>query len=241
VAACTALGQQLAWWVPAAGGGEGGWVPTDITGCVIWLDGADTAVLNLDGTAVTKWDDKSGNAQNSETQATSTKRPAYQPGTGIFFDGGDTLQFLGFPSLAQPCTYVFVTRCDSYVGWSSPWYKASSPYNGSFEKYSTTGLYRWTFGVNVNGVDPWSATTAVTIWKAEGVSSTLDENGSSLFIGNPSAAASSAGTFWLGSETGAAYFWRGLINEFIVYNHALSAGDQSDLESYILTKWSISP
>lgn len=35
--------------------------PTQISGCSLWLDAADSASLNLSGTSVTRWNDKSGN------------------------------------------------------------------------------------------------------------------------------------------------------------------------------------
>ena len=42
--------------------------PTDITGCQLWLDGADpagTGVVPSNGTVLTSWIDKSGNAKNA--------------------------------------------------------------------------------------------------------------------------------------------------------------------------------
>jgi hypothetical protein len=69
--------------------------PTNITGCQLWLDAADTSTISLSGSAVTQWDDKSGNSR-SFTQGTSGNRPA--SGTRsknslnvIDFDGGDFL------------------------------------------------------------------------------------------------------------------------------------------------------
>jgi len=38
--------------------------PTDIPGCQLWLDAADTSTLVLSGSNVTQWNDKSGNGRN---------------------------------------------------------------------------------------------------------------------------------------------------------------------------------
>lgn len=49
--------------------------PTSITGCKLWLDASDTSTISLSGSAVTQWNDKSGNGYNF-TQSTSTNRPS---------------------------------------------------------------------------------------------------------------------------------------------------------------------
>jgi hypothetical protein len=69
--------------------------PTLIANLKAWYDASDTATITVSGTAVTQWNDKSGNAYNV-TQATSGLRP--QSGTrtqnglnAIDFDGGDDI------------------------------------------------------------------------------------------------------------------------------------------------------
>ena len=51
-----------------------GFAPTSIAGCRLWLDAADTSSIAVSGTAVTQWNDKSGQA-NHFTQVSSTARP----------------------------------------------------------------------------------------------------------------------------------------------------------------------
>jgi len=48
--------------------------PTSIAGCQLWLDASDTATISLSGSAVTQWNDKSGNSRNF-AQSTSGNRP----------------------------------------------------------------------------------------------------------------------------------------------------------------------
>jgi hypothetical protein len=69
--------------------------PTSISGCKLWLDAADTSTISLSGSAVTQWDDKSGNSRTF-TQGTSGNRPSSgtrsQNGRNVLdFDGGDFL------------------------------------------------------------------------------------------------------------------------------------------------------
>ena len=51
-----------------------GFSPISIAGCRLWLDAADTSSIAVSGTAVTQWNDKSGQA-NHFTQVSSTARP----------------------------------------------------------------------------------------------------------------------------------------------------------------------
>lgn len=68
------------------------WTPAQIT-TALWLDAADTSTITLNGSTVSQWDDKSGNARNA-TQATAANQPTYNA-TGILgkpslsFDGAD--------------------------------------------------------------------------------------------------------------------------------------------------------
>jgi hypothetical protein len=69
--------------------------PTDIAGLKAWYDASDTASISLSGSAVTQWNDKSGNGFY-QSQSTSARRP--QSGVNtlnsknvITFDGNDTL------------------------------------------------------------------------------------------------------------------------------------------------------
>lgn len=69
--------------------------PLDIPDLKAWYDAADTGSISISGSAVTQWNDKSGNNYHL-SQATGTKQP--QSGTTtlngknvITFDGGDRL------------------------------------------------------------------------------------------------------------------------------------------------------
>jgi hypothetical protein len=65
-------------WTPAALGPS----------LALWFDAADTSTITLNGSNVSQWNDKSGNARNF-AQATAASQPAYLP-TG--YNGRPTLQ-----------------------------------------------------------------------------------------------------------------------------------------------------
>lgn len=58
--------------------------PTQISGCSLWLDAADSSTVIQSGGTVTQWNDKSGNGYNFTT---TSGAPTYSPKTGIYFNG----------------------------------------------------------------------------------------------------------------------------------------------------------
>lgn len=70
--------------------------PSSIANLKLWLDASDTATISLSGSAVTQWNDKSGNGFNV-TQSTSAQRPSSGINTinsknVLTFGGDDVLQ-----------------------------------------------------------------------------------------------------------------------------------------------------
>lgn len=66
------------------------WTPANIT-TALWLDANDASTLTLNGSTVSQWNDKSGNARHV-SQATATNQPTYNA-TGL--NGKGTLNFDG--------------------------------------------------------------------------------------------------------------------------------------------------
>ena len=62
------------------------WTPAEIT-TALWLDAADAATITLNGSAVSQWSDKSGNARHV-LQAAAEKQPT-RIATGVQFDGSN--------------------------------------------------------------------------------------------------------------------------------------------------------
>lgn len=152
-------------------------VPTDIANLKAWYDASDTATITVSGTAVTQWNDKSGNAYHV-TQATSGLRP--QSGTrtqnglnAIDFDGGDdilnaaTASNWTFLSNTSGAT-VFVTAyadaaADSRWLWSTN--GGSAIYTGSSAYVQSTDLMAIGTSRAVNGtsaMDVYLSTPSAT-------------------------------------------------------------------------------
>jgi hypothetical protein len=89
--------------------------PTSIAGCQLWLDASDTATISLSGSAVTQWNDKSGNTRNF-AQSTSGNRPSSGTRTQnslnlIDFDGTDDR----LVSSSATSTWNFLSNGDQYT------------------------------------------------------------------------------------------------------------------------------
>lgn len=62
--------------IASAGGSYGVFTPNSIAGIKLWLDGADTSSITLNGSNVAEWRDKSGNNTHA-TQFTAASQPAF--------------------------------------------------------------------------------------------------------------------------------------------------------------------
>jgi hypothetical protein len=95
------------------------WTPADLgASLALWLDADDASTITLNGSNVSQWDDKSGNARNA-TQGTAANQPTYLA-TGfnnkptLQTDGGDFLQF-GVTSLGRNVSGMTLTMVGRYA------------------------------------------------------------------------------------------------------------------------------
>ena len=225
--------------------------PLDISGCVGWWDASDastlfqssngtTAVTSLDD-PVGYWGDLSGSGNNL-TQATSSKRPLYKPGTlngkpVLDFDGSDDFLSAVF-ALSQPVTIVCVARAENPAS-TDTLFDGGSPGN-TMRLFTTNGGNLALFGgaqITSPALDPseWGALSAVF----NGASSSLSKDGATLASGNAGTASPGGlhlGLFGNGSSApGEAQF-----AEFFIYDRALTASERARVEAYLANKWSIS-
>ena len=83
-----------------------GFIPTSITGCQVWLDGADSSVVSFSsGSNVSTWSDKSGNGRNATVYAGT---PTYTSALGMTFNGSSSLQITYTASPTIESMFVIV-------------------------------------------------------------------------------------------------------------------------------------
>jgi hypothetical protein len=226
-------------------------LPSDINGCVSWFDATDTSTVNLSGTTVVRWKDKSGNGLD----ATSAAGPTYTTDANglqyMSFNG--TSQFLG-SSLTIPTH----THCLIAV-WN--------PTTVSADTKGNTSLFRFQQGTYIvfpymNGTTPRGYITNLDGAPLLAGASTLVENSvagvTNMCMANigptsqqiykngvlQSSATQtlSAGTsfpFFMASFNGGGEFFEGRLYEMIIYNRQLNTSERQMIEAYLCWKFNL--
>jgi hypothetical protein len=215
--------------------------PLDISGCQFWYDASQITGLS-DADPVATWSDLSGNARHA-TQATSGKRPLYRTnivnGLPILrFDGtDDNISAAGF-TLNQPCTMVavFVQRMDP-AGNKGLLDGTSSDYSRYLfvaGSGNTLGLYA---GTTLNGPTLTVGTVYHTTAIFNGGSSSVRINGGSPTSGNAGSAGSGGITIGSANNGAGGEYVQFDFGEVFGYNVAVSAGNITDINTYLDAKW----
>ena len=224
-------------------------VPTDIAGCVMWLDATQEAFA--DGATVATWTDRSGNA-NHATQGTAANRPLFET-DGI--NGLDAITFDG--SRWFVCPAIFNTGAGtSYVVAK----KRATAYGLLISAADTSGSNnrgRWyiqcdanSYGFAIGGDNYTSsapaghgftdgATTAVLSMRSTGsvfdtsksCEGSLETTGLSL--------SRTAATARIGAFVNNTQRFVGEIGEIIHYSSALSDANHAAVLSYLRRKWDL--
>ena len=251
------------------GGGTVPFSPLDIANLKAWYDASDTATITVSGTAVSQWNDKSGNAYNL-TQSTTNFKP--QSGTRtqngknmLDYDGGDLLQAATasdwtFMHNATGCT-VFMAMFIDNVATNMYMIDTTggSSANTGVDIYRASGNLSGIITRGVNGTynciaDNQGALTANTAkyWYNKLNAGASPVSGRSL--GSVNNSAESGNNVETGALSTASPFtalkvghWNtaygegvdGGICEVIIYSGAVSAGDITKINSYLASKWGI--
>jgi len=223
----------------------GGWVPTDIGGCVLWLRG-DGLVTKDGSDLVSQWSDESSVGTNHALQATGSNQPLYVADGGIGLNNKPVIRFNGSDnflvaniaaSYSQPITLFMVwtenSRLEQYP------FAVGTSFGGNMwlQYYSNSmlSLIPQAGGVKYYREIPISLITA-GIWN--GASSEIYENGHLVGSGTPNSNALT-GTLNLGVAYDGGYggYMNGDLAEIIVYDGLLSASDFILVEDYLENKY----
>jgi hypothetical protein len=237
--------------------------PVDITGCSLWLDGADPSSMTFSsGTNVSVWKDKSGLANNA-VQATAGYQPTYTTDAGypaILFNSASTNYLNGGPLLASTSFSWFTvfraltTTTTQYIFID---YKRET--NQAFVQANTTTTGT-ADGYVFYGTTP-NATFKTGSYSSVGTNKTLLEivdspgNNTSNFFRDGNALSTTftnnGGTaistdsygYILGAGKNPSVFTsnclNGYIYEVIVFLSELSSPQRQQVESYLAWKWGL--
>ena len=224
--------------------------PTQISGCVLWLDAADpagTGVLPASGT-LTTWTDKSTAGNN----ATGGVSPTYSSTTkAVSFNGSSTYLQTSLSAVPSNETFFAIftstipisnaNRFNCIIGASgnngrdinvlTSFAGNSSAYDLRYDSWAVGSISLTGYG----GITFNTLTLATTQFTGgQGAGSTYGSNFGSF----QSLSFSSSSTTRIGAGNGGDYF-TGTINEIIMYNTVLGLSDRQKLESYLAQKWGL--
>lgn len=236
------------------------YLPTQISGCVLWLDGADLTTLFMDvagttpvtasGQSVSFWKDKStsgNNATNATNQPTVTYN-AQNSRSVLNFDGSQYLSLTAskLPTGSTNFTFFLVPKTASsavQVYFSYGTYPAST---GQFPQFY---LFNYQFYNDLYGVSGISdngtynndyaimATTAGTNFNAY-INDTAFTNGNDLPITlNTGSDFAAIGVSLVGTTLN--YYLNGQMAEIIAYDRVLTTNERQQITGYLAWKWGL--
>ncbi len=209
-----------------------------VTGSALWLDATDAPSVTVQSGIVTQWNDKSGSGRNfTPLQSPSTvtyNNVGLNGKPAIVTTGTD----LGNQTVFGPSASVFVvakmtgSRNSRIIGgitnnWLLGWW------NGYEDQAYFEG---W-----VNQPSKAATTNAIMY------SSTMSAGNGTVWRNGTQLASNGGGTTApAGLQIGGDWYTNGersnaAIGEVVVYNSALSATQRQQVESYLMTKWAITP
>ena len=238
--------------VPRAKISVGTFVPTQISGCQLWLDAADPAGTGTppsNNATVATWRDKSGNARHSPANSTgATFNTNSQNGNGVLsFTTGQYYITPSFVATANNTPTIFLvcqqTSAGSgnseviyaNIGTPQPWYTLDL-YGGGSTKLLYLNIYA---NVNTNGGISIANPTLISVvgTGAPTYTATMWGNGTS----NVSFTGSSVSPMSISSpyNIGAISAFIGKIYEVLFYDTPLSDTVRQQIEGYLAQKWGL--
>lgn len=227
----------------------------DISGLTLWLDASDSNTITLNDSAVSQWNDKSGNGYHC-TQATASYRPTYvtsaQNGLNAVLLNSNNRYT---KSYMQNSTNTIISGSNSRTVFvackNADTSVVTYPFSLGTRANLLNGQIFWIsswIGVHVSG--------GVIYWSTDLLNQdpsviTVQTNGTNVnqllgWLNGSSLSVSSSDDVTLDTQVGytigdstASLTWTGYIMEVLVYDSNLSTSDRESVESYLASKWGI--
>jgi hypothetical protein len=213
--------------------------PTYLPGIQLWLDGSDplgTGTAPANGTVISTWADKSGNARN----ATSVGSPVFNTSSNAIVLNGTSQAFsISYPGVhatETAFTVVKMTTPNSYAFFiNNP-----TSYGRQFYDYLTAlTLGQANIGTNAtNSNIPTANSNTLLGYTLNSTNSFLYFNGVSGPTGTAFGSLPSESTLYIG-YSGSGQYLAGTISEMLIYDQVLSTPQRQVVEGYLAWKWGI--
>ena len=231
------------------------WDPSLIS-TALWLDAADASTVTTDGSAVSQWNDKSGNGRNA-SQSDSLLRPtvssnAFNNKQSIVFSGSSNSRLLGGATGLTSAASIFAAVQDTGSTSTIAGIYTSGSSGGGFGIFRATADIAVLDGNGVNAAN--SANTSSAINQPcilAGIYTQADTNGTSIFFngtleetftGAGVIVSSSQTAFEIGGRTQALQplrVFKGNISEVIVLALSATTDTRQRIEGYLAHKWGL--
>ena len=222
----------------------GGWSPSSLSGLALWLDAEDSTTITQSGGYVSQWNDKSGHGRHFTQSGADSIKPLTggSVGTGAALIMGARYLSASLTTIAsQPLTIAMAVKTVTYEANVN----LIDARSGRVLVEAAIGA-RWRVyagGLLDRTPSPSAGTSYALVAIISGASSLIRTNGAQVgaagFAGTSSLGSSSPNTVYVGRGNDAVG-GENHIGEVIVCAGALSGGDLTNLESYLMTKWGLS-
>ena len=234
--------------------------PTQISGCQLWLDAADSSTITFSsGTSVSQWNDKSG-LNNHALQGTTANQPStYISANGLtgmnfglsnFFRGSFSSPITGTTLSAfiilnmNSSTYNY-GRALSLSTNNNNDYLAGAGGTNISRNSTNVALWQEAFGGS-GTAGPFSINTSTTYL----IDSMFDGTTHIAYLNASNVASVATSTnfsiylFGIGFQayqlvSASSDYWIGYINEVVIYNTALTEAQRKNVEGYLAQKWGL--
>lgn len=240
----------------ASRGDDAPWAPTDIATLVGWWDASDAASVQLDGSLITNWLDKSSVGRNA-VPTNSIRNPYYVSGVindlpGIAFatsstDRANIKHFVMAPIDSTTCTVIAAYR--RYGSGATSQFALLGNDNttnayASLVHFSDAKIYvGFSTGrrVSDSAYADDNRYVLTAIMAGNETTSVVRLNGSDISMAAPLSLSVSTSFSMIGFRrqmaTGGSYLH--YLGELMVFSSALATGDVANAENYLKAKWGI--
>jgi hypothetical protein len=228
-----------------------GFIPTQVSGCVLWLDGADpagTGVIPANGSSITTWTDKSGLGNNATGGVSPTFNTSGINNLGIVSFNG-TNSYLNSADLFSNRSFsiFIIIRRQASIS-SQTGILAGTQFNVNINLHfvfrSSTNLALGFYANDLDYVSFTNYTGNPATEPAYLIQATYISGTRILYV-NGNQVASDANTTNLSSHVGALIgqyngtYYNGFIGEICILNGTPNSTSRQQIEAYLAQKWGL--
>lgn len=230
-------------------------VPSNISGCVLWLDAADSSTFTLSGNTITQWRDKSSNSYL--TYSTAGRTPTYasniRNGLNVVqYATGQTSIINNFALGQSMSIFLVNTPIDSDGGLFIEHSTDANSFNG-FYFQSLTGhnmqitgpstTTRLSAASNVGVPGTWTMLEGFNNDNPSGTSNLMSYYRNGMLLASTAANTGTttytSNLFLNGRNNTNLLSFNLYVGELLIYNRALTPSERFQVERYLANKWNL--